>query len=138
MTNIAGIVYNLVNFITKLSILIQFIRIFVTHRRDRIYWCIHVLIWVNALFCVAATIVLIMTCLPRQKIWNPNIKGHCINMPAALTASAAINVASDVSILILPIYKVWQLQMSRKKKSKFSSYSAREDCKSRGAPTSSS
>ena len=68
MTNIAGIVYNLVNFITKLSILIQFIRIFVTYRRDRTYWCIHVLIWVNALFCVAATIVLIMTCLPRQKI----------------------------------------------------------------------
>lgn len=60
--------------------------------------------------------VSIMACIPRAKIWNPTLKGNCVDFADVLIAVATINVVSDLSILILPIAKVWQLQMSRHKK----------------------
>lgn len=114
--NILEIYYNPLIFITKLSILIQLMRIFVPNHQGKTYWCIHALIWLNLLFYIIATMVVIMTCLPRAKIWDPTTEGHCINVPAALITGAVMNVVSDFSIMILPIVKIWQLKISRKRK----------------------
>lgn len=61
-------------------------------------------------------LVQIMGCLPREKIWNPTVKGRCINLSAVLIAGAVINIILDFSILVLPIGKIWQLQMSNRSK----------------------
>lgn len=58
----------------------------------------------------------IMKCLPRKKVWNPTMQGRCIDLPVAPKAGAVINIISDFSILVLPIGKIWQLQMSQKRK----------------------
>ena len=101
---------------TKLSILLLYIRVFVVPKAGALYYTIQSLIWSNALFYVADTLAEILQCLPRSKIWNPKMEGHCINVSAAFITTAAVNAVSDFSILILPLARVWQLQMPTRRK----------------------
>ena len=115
-TNITTIFYAPLIFITKLSILLQYISIFVpTHRSHLFYW-IYALIWINFLFYLADTLVEIFQCVPRDKIWDPTLPGRCVNVDIAFTTTAVVNVISDFSILLLPLGRVWQLQMSTRRK----------------------
>lgn len=58
----------------------------------------------------------IFACMPIQKIWNPWIEGRCLKIHTIDITTATINAASDLSILILPQYFIWNLHMSLKKK----------------------
>ena len=115
-TNITSIFYAPLIFITKLSILLQYISIFVpTHRSQLFYW-IYALIWTNFLFYLADMLVEIFQCVPRSKIWDPTIPGHCVNVNIVFITTAVVNVISDWSILLLPLGCVWELQMSTRRK----------------------
>ncbi|KAI2615392.1 hypothetical protein GGR54DRAFT_642413 [Hypoxylon sp. NC1633] len=48
--------------------------------------------------------------------WVPTLEGRCINTQPALISSSAINMVSDITILILPVVTIWQLQMPMKSK----------------------
>ncbi|CAD6582658.1 MAG: hypothetical protein ASARMPREDX12_000997 [Alectoria sarmentosa] len=116
LSNAVEIIYGPLLFITKLSILLLYIRIFVpTHRGARFHW-IKFLIWSNFLFYFADTLVEIFQCVPRTKIWNPTIPGRCVNVDIAFVTTAAVNVVSDFSILLLPLICIWQLQMPTRRK----------------------
>jgi hypothetical protein len=105
-------------FITKLSILLQYLRIFCPNGATngwtrKIIWA---LVLFNLLFYIAVMIPQIMACNPREKIWHPLINGKCLDLSLILIAGAIVNIFSDFSILILPMVKVWQLQLTRSKK----------------------
>ena len=91
-------------------------RIFVVPKTGGLYYTIQFLVWLNALFYFADTMAEILQCVPRRKIWNPTVKGHCINVNAAYITTAAVNVVSDFSILALPLFCVWHLQMPTRRK----------------------
>lgn len=55
-------------------------------------------------------------CIPLQKLWNPELDGHCINNTVFLLTDCAVSIISDFTILILPIPLVWALQMPTKRK----------------------
>ena len=113
IANIAQITYGPLIFLTKLSILLLYIRVFVTPMKQKTYIVIHVLIWFNFFFYLADTIVKIFECTPRHKIWEKNVDGYCININIPILVTSAINVASDFMILFLPIICVWRLQMMK-------------------------
>lgn len=113
IANIAQITYGPLIFLTKLSILLLYIRVFVTPLKQKTYIVIHVLIWFNFFFYLADTIVKIFECTPRHKIWEKNADGYCININIPILVTSAINVASDFMILFLPIICVWRLQMMK-------------------------
>ncbi|KAL8654520.1 MAG: hypothetical protein Q9226_003401 [Calogaya cf. arnoldii] len=114
--NALQIFYNPLIFITKLSILLQYLVIFVPNSAGKTYWAIHFVIWANLLFYLAVMLVQIFQCQPREKTWNPLMPGHCVDLAAVLIAEAVINVISDLSILVLPVAKIWKLQMRTSKK----------------------
>lgn len=58
----------------------------------------------------------ILVCIPREKIWLPMTEGYCLDLPAILISGAVVNIISDFSILILPVHKIWQLQLSKRRK----------------------
>jgi hypothetical protein len=58
----------------------------------------------------------IFACSPREKIWHPLIEGKCLDLASILISGAVVNIVSDFSILILPIYSVWQLQLNTARK----------------------
>ena len=103
-------------FITKLSILLLFLRIFVPSGKNRTYWIIQGVILFNFLFYLANLPVEIWPCVPRSKLWTPTEPGHCIKNEEVFVAGGTINVVSDFTILLLPIVEVWRLHMSTQRK----------------------
>ena len=111
-----SILYGPLIFAAKLLILLQFKNLFVPRQRSLIYWFIQLLIWSNLIFYLIDTFVLAFACTPRTKIWDPSVPGHCLNYNLNYIITGAWNIFSDFSILLLPLYSIWQLQLPMKKK----------------------
>ncbi|PSN75420.1 hypothetical protein BS50DRAFT_671580 [Corynespora cassiicola Philippines] len=114
--NIAQILYSPFMFAAKFGLLLQIKRIFTTGHRDFTYWAILSMIIANAAIYTSTFFAFVFACLPREKIWNPMVEGTCINPEATMIASSAINLASDIAIISLPLLRVLQLQMPLRRK----------------------
>ncbi|MCJ1239872.1 hypothetical protein MMC14_007870 [Varicellaria rhodocarpa] len=110
------IVYGVAIFITKLSILLQFLRIFQFNRRCAVHYTIHSLIWFNLLYHSAYVFSCIFQCTPISKELGSMVHGRCINLGALFVATGVINVVSDFSILALPILYTSRLKMEPRQK----------------------
>jgi len=113
---IGGILYNSAIAPVKAAILIEWMRIFSPHSRNAFYWLCQVVLWLNVVYYTAATIVESMQCTPRELIWDPTVKGWCLNTKAVEVISASVNVVSDIVILVAPQFVIWRLQLSKAKK----------------------
>ena len=98
----------------RLSITLQFLRVFAPRRTVRILFFI--LLGSNCGFYIAGMLVEIFQCNPRIKIWYPLVPGTCINQLALQLTSGVFNTISDFAILIIPIYAVWELELRTKTK----------------------
>jgi hypothetical protein len=94
----------------------QYDRLFCPHRTGWTHRIIYFLIAFNFLFYFAVTIAQVLACRPREKIWHPYLPGTCLDLAKILIIGAVVNLLSDISILILPLFKIWQLQLSHLKK----------------------
>ena len=117
--NIAAIIYDLTAFFGKLSILLQYSRIFVSTGNEYTPMFIAIRVGISSIFIFyfVLTFFDIFQCTPREKIWNLSITtGHCYSDVAAYEASGVFNVISDFAILIMPMASVWKLNMSLRRK----------------------
>jgi len=60
---------------------------------------------------VANNLQIFLICTPFNSNWDVTVKSHCGNRPAAFTTIGAINMVTDVIIMLLPIHFVRKLQM---------------------------
>jgi hypothetical protein len=67
-------------------------------------------------FYGSTTIVKIFECSPRDKIFDLRIPGKCVNGPLLLNICDSFNTITDLLILFLPTRAVWELQVSKLKK----------------------
>ncbi|CAM1504280.1 Fc.00g018710.m01.CDS01 [Cosmosporella sp. VM-42] len=104
-------VYNLVW--TKISFLLMFYRIFHFPHFKRWAYVIgaFIIAWV-----ICITFLFIFICVPVQKVWNPELPGHCIDQVGTWIANAASTIVSDLAILLLPLPSVWKLQLRKAEK----------------------
>ncbi|KAI0428690.1 hypothetical protein F5Y09DRAFT_332375 [Xylaria sp. FL1042] len=84
--------------------------------KGRAFTTIRILIWASLLFYTAAFLTFLLACIPRGKISNPDLPGVCINTESSITVTGAINVLSDLAILIAPVAVIWKLQTPLKRK----------------------
>ena len=70
----------------------------------------------NTIFYVVNGITVLVSCIPREKIWNPTIPGTCLHNDLNLVISAAFNCTLDFLIFLLPIYAIVRLQIRVKQK----------------------
>jgi hypothetical protein len=69
------------------------------------------------LFQAASVPLTLFICSPREKIWDSYYEGgKCMNIKAALYASAVFNIMADIVILLLPVRSVLKLQIDTNKK----------------------
>lgn len=54
--------------------------------------------------------------MPIHKSWDSWIHERCFDLHMIYVVALVINAVSDFSILILPQYVIWNLQMPRKRK----------------------
>lgn len=117
LQNILEILYCLVMFPIKYVVLRQIEIMFFDHRRNTVtYKAIWALIWTNLIFTLSVVLSFICTCIPRKKIWQPDIEGHCIDSKSLFLSAGAINMAFDYLILVIPLAVVSTLQLSTGKK----------------------
>lgn len=103
-------------FITKTSILLLYLRLFVPHHKTKLAYLIYLVILANFLLYTSQMFVTILACIPREKIWKPATTGHCLNLNLSLEFSGIFNVVSDFIILVLPLHTIWHLQMKKERK----------------------
>lgn len=103
-------------YFVKVSILLQFQRIFVPLKKGTAFYFIRAIIWLNGIYYIVTFFAGIFTCVPRRKIWEPAIPGHCLNSVNWFIASGLVNVVSDFAILMIPIFCISMLQMPLKRK----------------------
>ena len=141
LSSIESAIYCPIIMIVKVSILLQYITLFVIHRRTAFHYAVLGLIWANILYYIIATVVFLTEvsnhlstslvtfvkrqndaddrkCTPIQKLWKPDMQGHCSSRHKGGVASGVMNVVSDFTILILPLPIIWRLQMPWGKKSR--------------------
>ncbi|KAI1740020.1 hypothetical protein F4680DRAFT_448630 [Xylaria scruposa] len=117
--NYIEILYGPLMFSAKFVVMRQIESIFLQHKYKSIsHTLLKALIWANLFFYGGWMLSFILACIPREKIWNPKLPGRCIDNDAALIASSAINILSDVTILLLPLAAIRHLQVARKSKLK--------------------
>ena len=109
------ILYPIVIAVTKLSICLQLIRIFVIGR-GKSFWCIQLFIWVNMSYFVACFFISLFQCTPRAKIWDPEVQGSCLDYQSYILATGIFNLVSDSLMLLFPLICIWRLQMSTTRK----------------------
>lgn len=54
----------------------------------------------------------VFECTPIRKSWNVLTPSHCLKPKGLPYASGAINVVSDIYVLLLPIPCIWGLNMN--------------------------
>lgn len=101
--------------LTKLSICLQYIQIFVVGH-DKAFWCIQAFVWVNILYYVICFFIIAFQCVPVAKIWDPERPGHCVNYSVYNVISGVFNSVSDILMLLFPLVRIWTLQMSIERK----------------------
>ena len=112
----AAIVYVIGLTLLKISLLFFYLRIFPTPPVRRILWGTIVF---NVICGITFCLALVLQCLPVTYYWNRwdgEHQGHCFNMNAAAWSYAALSIAVDIWMLIVPLSQIRSLNLDWKKK----------------------
>lgn len=100
--------------VTKVSVLFLYVRIFrFKSYLTRAAWIIGAIV---VAWAITITFLTIFNCFPVSKLWDSSVPGHCMSRVVPRAVNALMTILSDVVILVLPIPKVWKLQMPMAKK----------------------
>lgn len=114
--NVIEIIYCPTILGAKVAMLLQMKRMFVVSKKGKLYWLHEILLWTNVPCYLAITLSFILACVPRQKLWEPELRGRCISSNGSLIASSAINVVSDITMLLFPLMVITRLQLPTRTK----------------------
>ncbi|CAG8909659.1 unnamed protein product [Penicillium egyptiacum] len=98
---------------TKMSILLQYKRVFSTPRMRRACW---LLIGFLGAYGTWTIISAWANCVPLAKFWDPTVPGFCLDKKALWFSNSAIHILTDILILIYPMPVLKSLQLPRKQK----------------------
>lgn len=105
--------YNAAVLCAKATILMQYFRVFPTHRMRVICWTMIAVLATYGTWCVLSAF---LNCVPVAKFWNPAIPGHCLSSPGLWFSNASMHIATDLAILIIPIPALAALDLPKRQK----------------------
>ncbi|GKT55941.1 integral membrane protein [Colletotrichum tofieldiae] len=107
------VLYNIATTIVKLSILLQYRRIFANDLMQKLTtWGLAFMSAWTVMLCF----LLPMMCVPVQAFWDTTVKGRCIDLLASWYTMAAVNIVADFVMFSLPIPVINSLQLPRRQK----------------------
>ncbi|KAK4544171.1 hypothetical protein LTR36_004381 [Oleoguttula mirabilis] len=99
--------------VTKLSILMQYLRIFSSRTtRSLCYLLLFFVVLATSWAFFRGTFL----CIPMHKLWKPEVPGHCVDAEKYWLSVAVVNTALDSLVLCLPIPAISSLHLPRKQK----------------------
>lgn len=106
-------VYNIGICLAKISILLQYRRIFSGTAMQRIttYGIAFIGAW-TIMICFLLTLV----CIPVAAFWDTSIEGRCLDNLTVWYIMASFNLTTDVVLWIMPLPSIKSLQLPTKQK----------------------
>jgi hypothetical protein len=79
----------------------------------------HRIIWlaisVIAVSHLSSILVLLLYCRPTEKAWIPTTEGRCFDIGPLLYGTSITTLTCNMIAVILPVYKLWSLRLTRTK-----------------------
>jgi hypothetical protein len=71
-----------------------------------------------ACWAIIQIIMLAVTCIPIEHLWDPTIEAYCLPIPSgtSIWLNSAGNMVTDIIILVLPLPVVWRLNLKKTQK----------------------
>ncbi|KAK8065058.1 hypothetical protein PG997_011805 [Apiospora hydei] len=114
---IGSIFYALVIVFLKVAIMLEWLRIFVPNKvRNAFFWTCWLVLVLNVVYYVINITLLNVACTPYRANWDITVDGSCRDPRAVELTSAAMNLISDVVMVVMIQKVIWGLQMSIKAK----------------------
>jgi len=113
MFYISQILYVLVLVLTKISILVFYLRIF--PQRQFQLAAIALIVFIG-LHGVIYTFIIAFQCTPVSSIWNHAVSAKCLDKNAIVFSGAALSIVQDFLVLALPLPFVRSLNMKAGKR----------------------
>jgi hypothetical protein len=107
------VIYNLATPLVKISLLLMYKRIFASPTMQRV--CFFALIFMVG-YAISFPLALALSCIPVPKFWDQSIPGRCIEQHLADPIMGAVNIATDIFLLCLPMPAIKSLQLPRRQK----------------------
>ncbi|KAF1356127.1 hypothetical protein BDV97DRAFT_364919 [Delphinella strobiligena] len=107
-------VYQLSLTLTKISILLQYWRVFISTSIRRLIIALFAVTVVYGMWSVFSTLLM---CIPVSYFWKEDIAGgHCLNKYSVWFANASLNIVTDIAIFILPMPVLHDLHLPRRQR----------------------
>ncbi|KAI1207474.1 uncharacterized protein F4807DRAFT_178975 [Annulohypoxylon truncatum] len=114
---VLNIIYQLNQLFVKVSILLEWARIFTPdHGRSIFFWASRVLICAAIIGYTGGIVITVVRCVPVVPIWRFYVTPKCLIQKERVDILCIFNISLDTFILILPQWVIWKLQISRKRK----------------------
>ncbi|KAK6840274.1 hypothetical protein PG995_016028 [Apiospora arundinis] len=107
------ILYNVGLCLIKVSILLQYRRIFTQQVTQ---WMSGGLLAFILAWTVTLSVLLPLVCYPVEKFWEPALPGSCVDQLAVWYVMAGVNIVTDFAIFIIPLPVIKSLQLPTKQK----------------------
>ena len=107
------VVYNVAVCLTKISIVLQYRRIFFQSFLRHVTLGFLVLL---SAWAVTLSVMLPLVCTPVESFWNRAVPGRCMNFKTVWYVMAGVNVVTDFALFIMPIPVISSLQLPRRQK----------------------
>ncbi|KAN0116744.1 hypothetical protein V8E51_002721 [Hyaloscypha variabilis] len=108
-----SLTYGLGTLFIKTSILLFYLRLPST-RAFRIVTCGVLLVACG--YCLFGAFTWLFMCRPMKAYWDVTVQGKCLSFKNAFLVGGVLNVATDVVMLLLPIWVLRPLRLPRKQK----------------------
>ncbi|KAF2786450.1 hypothetical protein K505DRAFT_343799 [Melanomma pulvis-pyrius CBS 109.77] len=105
--------YVLVLGLIKISLVMFYLQIFISHRFRIIAYIVLTYI---ALSTIGIYLVTIFSCSPVNSFWDRDVKGKCLDINAVAYANSGSAIAQDIIILVLPLASVRKLKTNKYRK----------------------
>ncbi|KEQ70870.1 hypothetical protein M436DRAFT_52556 [Aureobasidium namibiae CBS 147.97] len=111
---VCAIMYSITMLFSKMSILLLYRRVFPINNFAKRWWAV---VAFTVAYSLGAIFASLFQCRPMESAWSIDITPeYCISTEKFYTANAALNVVSDILILLLPVPIVWGLNTDVRKK----------------------
>ena len=97
----------------KTSLLLFYVRLFPDRRMRMVAYVTGAM---ELSFGISTTIVDIVTCIPVRFFWDPTVNGHCVDTHTFYIVDSAMQLITDVVVLLIPLPVVWSLQIGTPRK----------------------
>ncbi|KAA6408501.1 MAG: integral membrane [Lasallia pustulata] len=99
--------------LTKISILLLYLRIF---PKKSFRWAVYAVMGFVISYAISSIAATILQCHPIERVFNHKLDGKCINLTVFWYCNAAASILSDCLILALPMPLITSLHLPRRQK----------------------